>query len=871
MAEKIKAFYAKHTISKLLLTVAAVAALIYVAVSIPVWAVKRADVPEVSSRAPLEGTKIANDSGKLRLAESEGVVLELDTETLTFEVTNAEGKKFSSAVKGVETGSERALLTVSYLGEDNNLYEWNSYDQCVALGSYELYQLSNGIRIDMNLNEGESNRFYEYLPKKMSPERYKEMFKGGIEQLRDSGELDSAKADRYLQTLSLVYKKSLQEECYAVTYTGTPPASAVNQMIEVAGLVGYTREMLLEDADTFEFSVNFTEPAEFHIVLEVTLDKGELAVHIPGGACTSENDFYTLQNIRVFPNFGAVSSEQYAGGSILLPDGSGALVDFNSYQAQVRDYERPLYNNDFYKDYAFAPQYGEELYMPVFGMLYGAEDAREKGFLAIVEEGGRNAYIHMKLASVGAESSKYNKVYASFDLAQYTKVKINGAYSSSSANYLVNTGMQDLDCTVRYLFYGAGSGYYELAKGYQSYLAETEGIEADYGDGAAKLYLEVVGALNLTRRFVGIPYSSSYSLTDYEELGELMTELDGIDCYIQYDGAFNDGWNGELNNGASLSGVNGSKKEWAAVRQLAAEKGITLFPGTSLSRVWQSGNGFRASRQALRDFANEPAELSRYAAVVGIQIQALADGLEHDSYYTVAPRYLDAVTDRFLKETGDYDCFAVEDLAGMYYADYRFNGFVSGEQANRILERNLQKLSEGRQLALKNPHMDKIGYGSIAVDISRESSDYITFARTIPFKQLVLNGLIEYTTENVNLASEDAAYFVLQAVETGTYPKFILTAKSVDVLKDSDYSYLYSVQYSLLKDKLAAVYEECAAAREKIGTAEITGHECLADGVYRTTYATGVTVVVNYNLYPVSIDGGAEIEAQGYLIEEVEG
>ena len=93
----------------------------------------------------------------------------------------------------------------------------------------------------------------------------------------------------------------------------------------------------------------------------------------------------------------------------------------------------------------------------------------------------------------------------------------------------------------------------------------------------------------------------------------------------------------------------------------------------------------------------------------------------------------------------------------------------------------------------------------------------------------------------------------------------------MDVLKDSDYSYLYSVQYSLLKDKIAAVYEECAAARERIGTAEITGHECLADGVYRTTYATGVTVVVNYNLYPVSIDGGAEIEAQGYLIEEVEG
>ncbi len=870
MVNKIKSLYAKHTIGKIFLTILLAAALVYVLVSIPVWSVKGAKVPETASREPLTGERIANDAGKVTVAESGGYTLSVNTETLTLEVKDSRGNTFSSAVQGADAGSERALLTISYLGEDSNLYEWNSYDQSVAFGSYELYRLENGVRIDMNLNEGGSARFYEFLPRKMSIERYEEMFRGGIESLRDSGQLDEAKAGRLLQTLELVYKRSLTEECYAVTYTGTPPASAVTQMIELANLVGYTQEMLLEDADNFGFSVSFVEPAVFDIVLEVTLEDGELKAHIPTGACVSGNSFYTLQEIDVLPNFGAVTMGQYEEGRILLPDGSGALVDFNSYQVGVREYERPFYNNDYYKDYYFQPQYGEELNMPVFGMLYGPADRTEKGFLAIVEEGSRTGYVHMKLASSGGDSSKYNKVFASFEVAQYNRVKIYGEYSDESANYLVNTGTQNLDCTVRYQFYGPKTGYFEMAKGYQEYLAKTEGMERHYGDGASRLYLEVVGALNLTRRFVGIPYSSEYSMTDYEELLELMQELGDKDYLVQYDGMYNNGWNGQLNNGAKRSSSNGSKKEWKAVQEYAESNNIPLFLETSLTEVWESGNGFRASRQAVRDFANEPAENSRYMSVMGIRIASVYDGLEHDTYYTVAPAYLDYITDKFLKAAGDYRYLAVGDLANMFYADYRFNAFVSGERGNMVLENNLAKLAQGRELALADPNIDKIGFGSIAVDISRESSDYITFAHTIPFRQLVMNGLIEYTTEDVNLSSKTPAHFVLQAAETGAYPKFIVTARNVDVLKNSDYSYLYSVQYDLIRDKINAVYDECSRIREQIGTSQITGHECLADGVFRTTYATGVQVTVNYNLFDVTLENGATLGAEDYLIEEVQ-
>ena len=863
----LKRFYNKHTIRRIALTVAAAVLLVYVLCSIPAWTLRSAEPEKTTSRQPLEGNLIDREAGKVQVAAGGGRQLWIDTTSMVVELRDEAGRTlYSSAVKG-GSGSEMALLSLAYLGEDNNLYEWNSYDNSTLLSSYELYQIENGVRIDINLNEGESNRFYEYLPRKMGVETYESMFREGLNSLIEDGTLDEATGQRYLTTLSLVYKRSLTEDCYAVTYSGNPPVSATNQMIEITKLVGYDTEMLLADADEFGFTVNFTEPAQFDLILELTLDgNGDLLAHVPTGSIISHNDYYTPQSLSLMPNFGAATVDEYQEGYILVPDGSGALMAFNSYISNVTDYKRPYYDNDFYSDYYYMPEYGEELYMPLYGMLYGSMDSAQKGFLAIAEEGARTAVLNVKLASSSADSAKYNKAYNSFEITQYRRVKINGEYSSSSGTYLVNTGMQDLDLTVRYQFYGSGVTYFDMARGYQTYLAGRENIPIEYGDGAARLYVEMVGGVNITSRFVGIPYSSAYSMTTYEELLDMMDQLEGVDYLLQYDGVFNGGWNSELYRGADLAGQNGSK---AAMRKLLAraqEQGIPLYLQTALTQVSEKGGGFRASSHAVRSYDNEEVSISRYQPVLGILYNSLSDGMIHDSHYILSPRYLGAVTDAFLKEAGQYGALAVSDLAGMYYADYRYENYISGEQGNRVLEESLEKLSGEKDLALVNPHIDKIGYGSVAVDVSRESSDYATFAVTIPFKQLVMNGLIDYTTEDVNLSSKNPAYFVLQAAELGAYPKFLVTWKNVDALKNSDFSYLYSAQFSVLEEKLKGVYEESAAIRSQIGTDEIVGHAVVESGVYRTDYATGKSVYVNYNLYDVELPDGTQLPAEGYLL-----
>lgn len=865
----VKAFYSSHIIGKLFGTLVLVVLLGVSIYMIPVLQIKEKDIAKVSSDSVDKGAELEKKAGAIVLAQNGNKTLKLYSDMMILEVSDdITGEVYSSAIKDATTGSELALLSLSYLGEDNNLREWNSYDNCTLFSSYQMYQIEDGVKIVMNLNEGESNRFYEYLPKKMSIERYEEVFVGGLEKLAADGTLDDKKVRRYKQTLSLVYKKSLVEECYAVTYTGTPPATAVTQMIEIAKLVGYTQDMLIEDGETFDFTVTFTEPAVFDVTVDVVLENGELVVSMLGVEMQSENSFYSIQNVKLLPNFGAVAKTEYEEGYVFVPDGSGALMEFNSHQASIRNYERPLFDNDFFKDYSYMPEYGEELLMPVYGMLYGSMNDADKGFLAIVEEGARNGYVHVKLASPNDDSSKYNKVFVSFDVEQYKKVKLYGEYSTNPATYLVSTGMQQIPYTVRYQFFGEGASYFEMAKSYQNYLVKKNGLVCEYDAGDATLFLEVVGALSFDKRLVGIPYDSTYSMTTYQELQDMVQDLGDVNLQIQYDGALNGGMNNQLNNGADLVKENGTRKDYLALQEYLQKNNIPLYMSVALTQVGDEGNGFLASRHAVRGFDNEEVETCRYTPALGVLSNALSNIVSGESFYMISPKYLSFVTDSFLEESEEFSQLAITDMASMYYADYRFRSFITGEEADVVLNQSLEKLADAKELVLKNPHTDKLQYGEVATDVSRESSEFITFSHTIPFKQLVMNGMIDYTTTDINMSSKDSAYYVLQAAELGAWPKYLVASKNVSTLRDTAYSYLYSVQYEIFADEIKALYEECAAIRAKIGTNEIISHKTLAEGVYETTYANNVSVFVNYNLYDIVLEDSTELLAQQYLIKE---
>lgn len=863
----IKKFYSTHLIGKLIATILLVIAVLLTIWAIPVLKVKRNEIPAFQGKAlSTVAEEISIEAGEVLVGDNDNKQLFINTENMNIKVLDKKsGKEWNAIMPKEPLGTELSLLTISYLGEDNNIYEWDSYTYCTMLNTYKMYQIDNGVQIQMHINEGESRRFYEYYPKKLPIERFEVFFMEGLDNLVTTGALKQEEADKYKQTMRLVYKRSLTEECYALAYTGNPPASAVNQMIEVARLLDYTQEMLIEDCDAFGLTFAVVEPASFLITLEVVLDGDDLVVRLPSYEMVSYNSFYTIQNIKVLPGFGATKVADYEDGYIFVPDGAGALFELNTYKPTIPEYKRPVYNNDFYSDYYFAPEYGEELMMPVYGMTYGKDENSRHGFMAIIEEGAETSYIHVRLGSKDKDvGSEYNKVFASFDTCQYSKVKVYGPYSDNNATYLVDSGMMNVDYTVRYKLFPETVTYYDMAMEYQKYLLENNPQMVLSYQGDAKVYLEAVGTVSLTKRFLGVPYYTNYSMTTYRDLIGIIEDLGSRDMVIHYSGVFNEGSRNRMNSDAKLVADNGSREDLKQLMALVGNRKIDMFLEVALSRVYDGGSGFYRKLHAAYDYSNNPVTVYGYLPTIGI-----ADGgktLRQHYYYIISPHYLNGVVDKFIEASREYDALYIPDLANMYYSDYKFNNVVGPYDAMNILNDNLIKLSQEKKLALYDPFMKYIPYGEYAVEISRESSDYATFAATIPFRQLVMNGLVQFTTENVNMSSYQKEYYILQAVELGAYPKFTITKESEDILKASSYTHYYSTRYDNWKDVIKEVYDECNEVREMIGSGKIVNHTMLMENVYRTDYEGGVSVITNYNLRTVSI-GDYTIGPLDYIIE----
>ena len=205
-------------------------------------------------------------------------------------------------------------------------------------------------------------------------------------------------------------------------------------------------------------------------------------------------------------------------------------------------------------------------------------------------------------------------------------------------------------------------------------------------------------------------------------------------------------------------------------------------------------------------------------------------------------------------------------MGKLFYADYNNSEMTDAYTAAGVIREAFEAFGD-KKLIIDDPFMKNVGYAGLVTSISRESSDYMTFTYTIPFRQLVLNGIAEYTTKNVNMSARSAEYYILQAAELGAIPKFTVSFYNEDGLKASDYTYYYAIKFDNQEPLIRKVYEGVKDAYEKIGSKEISGHRLIGNNVFETTYVNGKTVIVNYNLYDVTLDDETVIGAESYIVK----
>ena len=872
MMEKIKNIYGAHPILWTLLLLVIVIGAAGLGYYAPAFDLKAAAVPQHECQPTAKGEEIPVD-GVVTIAQNGGRTLALDTQSLILTLTDdATGLTWSSAMDGAAADNlaAKSLLQVTFRGEDNVETTWNTYQNCVAFNDYKMFRIEDGVRIEMDINEGDSKVYLEYLPERFPAERYENFILPGVDQLLADGTITESQHQRYLDILGLCYTKNLaeNENSYDKSFAGESPApSARNALITLTGQIGYTREMLIEDCAVFGVTPTFHEPAQFNLTAEFTLENGELVARIPTEEITAGNDFYKMQRIALLPNFVALPAAAGNDGFFLTPDGSGALMRFNTFAGGMIRYDRPFMDNDYYADYYYQSEYAEELRMPLFGVINGVEPSTH-GMLAIIESGADTANLHIALGTVSGTGKKAtysgtNSAYVSIDTLEHARVRVNGAYVTDSPTYVSDSGHIAVDFTVRYKPYSQAVTYYDLAMDYRDYLAAQTGTEISSPEGPTT-YVEVLGAVTLTDRFVGVPYDNITSMSTFADVQQLVDALpEG--SVIQYNGAFNGGVISELNNGARLVKENGTLEDMKALLSAAQAKDTKLYWQINLSRVYTPKRSYIPSLHALRDFSNAPAEVYLYTPDTAM-FNGRWDPIR--SYTRLSPKYLPYVAEAFLADLARQGLdinLALSDLGHDVFADYRYRNIINTAQANALVDDALTMLANEASLTLNDVASTTAPMADYVVNVSRRSSDYASFYATVPFRQLALSGLTNLVGQDVNLNSRSLEYYLLQAAELGMGVKYTITMQNPDILKSSHFEALYAADWTEWKDEILRAAEECAKLRSVIGGQQITGHELLAENVFQTTYENGVRVITNYTALPFETADGM-VEAGTYLL-----
>jgi hypothetical protein len=746
-----------------------------------------------------------------------------------------------------------SLLNLTYYGKDGSSSKWNIFEFAVIPGNYKINKIEDGVQLVFNVLDVKSVNLFEHIPQEISKERYESIFIDGIA----NADISESERNNLTSTFNYCYRFNEEKNSYYYRFATTPQLAMINYLIYSTELFEYTQEDLISDNAEYDIETIFIERPHFEVTMEFILDDGDFVVKVPTKAVKNLSDYFEIISFDVLPNMGG-ADYQYSNGYVVLPDGSGAVMNLDSYQDAYPWYKKAVYDNNKYYDIYNQKEYTMDIEMPVFGMTYKRGGSTPiQGYFGIIEHGEELSYVNAQVS----DGYTMNQSYSSFDTIQYNYLKVFGPYAIQTNLFRASTPYHDFTYQVRYkLLDENNSTYYDMSQIYKEYLIET--LELEEITEQPKIHMDVLGGLSVSDRLFGIPYERIQTFTTTSQLDTLLTELDS-DISVNYMGVLNGGVKNDLMNKVDV--IN-QIEDGLSLQQLQ-EKHPNIYVGVNLLKAYGSDNGMR-DRYGIHDFYGETLEVTQYNPAT----KEFEDDIATKEYRIVSPRYLDNLVDRFINKSADkFNNIMLLDMGSMYYTDYRRSSYVSGMESFMILNNNLQKLSESSNIIMNDPFMEFLPYTNMITDVSRESSNYGAFSESIPFKQLVLNGLIPFTTDSVNHeTSVDVEYFFLQYAELGAIPKFFISYQNTISLKETEFNRYYSVEYENHKSTLYYALLYVKQIDDLIENSTIINHEIVSENVFVTTYEGNVKVYVNYNDFDVIVttsNGQQVISPYDYIVE----
>lgn len=588
------------------------------------------------------------------------------------------------------------------------------------------------------------------------------------------------------------------------------------------------------------------ESVQLEIPLYVTLSEDGLEIRSPLDEL-KENGTFRVVKLALAPYFGSGGPED--DGYLVVPDGSGARINFNNGKSWAEPYTALLYGENLSLASERKLTDPEPASLPVFGI-----NRNQTGLLGVVGEGGAEAEI---TAYTAGQRNTRNTVYANFILRNVDTVVIGESGLSETKEVV----QYDLDhrnmkaCSVRY--YPLESGKYtyaDMAVRYRTILLEQRG-ETQAVDVGPYFVAELYGGIVRPKTYFGLTFQQFDTLTDYQKVSDIHRELQeaGIQgATILYRNWSKDESVYKLPNKIRPASGLGSKKK---LQELLDDG---LYLSFSPLTIRRNGNGFWSFLDASKRMSREPVLVYTYQLSTHYKNSEVAPG------YLPNLQALTEALEAFCRSSEQYGAenLYLTDLGSTLYTNFDRKKYATREE---FQERAVAfcKDWDGR-LAVQKPNGYVLPYIDAAVGLPMDSSLFDVEDASIPFYQIALSGVIPYTSEAVNLSSNPRRT-ILKCIETASSLYFAWVGSNGTDIKETALNHLYGADYTRWKEEAIAAQKELDDVFERIGTRIIGGHETLADGVTRTTFENGKSIVINYTAQPVETSYGT-VPASGYLV-----
>jgi len=806
--------------------------------------------------------------------ENEELLFELDKATTQFTVTQKSTGKvwYSTPVDAADdvvadSSSKKLLqsiLALEYSNVNELLVNLNTFEHCVGIDHGEgtgIYTLEmpdeNTIKVNYSIGKVEQTFI---IPPSIPDARMKEWY----------DKLDKStqrKVDNWYRKIDinnllptddkselLALYPDLETTCVWEIRAATKPHQK-KTLQEAFAAIGYTNEEYLKDLEYYP-AVGGNEKPTYNISVVYRLDGNKLIVEVPFEDIEYRAE-YPITDLTLLPYFGAAASTEE--GFLFVPEGSGAIINFNNGKTNLSAYYAQLYGWDYGMKRDVVVNETRAAF-PVFGISHA-----DGAMISVVEDFSSLATIQ---ADISGRRHSYNFAYASYDMVHGSKMDVSAKSDATIISYEKQLPEGSIKQTYQFI---EGNTYTDMAKAYREDLLERYPELQKTENANVPVSIELIAAIDRVKQILGIPVTLPEVLTGFEDAQEILKDFaaDGYEnLSLRYNGWLNGGINHAIPKDIDVTDGMGGKKGLEALISLAESLNTDVYLMGHTQNAYDSSltDGFFKSRDVAKYISREVVEIPEFSKIWfgDINVSRL------EAHYLLRP----SVCVTLMQSLADYaaDCgvgVGYSDIGHLLSGDYNQKRSVSREGAMNMQTETLATVkADGTKVAMKAGNEYVLPYADLLTEVDLFGHSNLILDQKVPFYEIAMHGLVDYTGNAVNL-SGDAWGTVLKSAETGAGLSFSFYAEEASLVQGTEYMDFFGANYDGWKEKAkeyATRYEKEMAG---LNNQYITEHRILADGVTATVYEDNTVVYVNTSEFDYT-DEAVTIPAREYLVERSE-